>query len=417
MSLARAAGWAAAGWVAALALGCPQATPEADVAVDAPDAPRRIVNSAGALPRCAGTLRLPRNLRLTGHPQRDAFHLPCPGPVGCLTSEEDALVYRPSAREVLARLGPHALRWSPTRPDVASWRGQLVAGVSLRGDTLLLSTTTTTQVFHSTLADPVLFPTPALRAEERVDMLLAPKPGHPCLVVRHGPKNAPVAARVVCLDGTPLPLAAPIHWLEREVVGHFQVDTNLAVAAVGLDGRVWSRFDLQGPMPSLGYTPQRVMVTQRRKVRVEPAQGAPWEFTLAEDQTVVNRQSGVLILDGQRGLLERDAQGGVTPLVPQAGGHTTVAGAPLPGGAARERLQMAFDGDDRVAVLERVRLEDCRATDLVHLVVGRTVTTVASGDTVRMHPQFVLRTLHWVEGDPDYGAVTNPSGGTTVNLE
>jgi hypothetical protein len=377
-------------------------------------APAYLINNAATLRRCAGTLRLPRALRMEGFPARDALQLACTSPVGCVAGGPSLLVYRTDANTVAVRVGHHVGTFSTQH--AVRWHGQAFPGVTLGHTVALLSTPETTVVLDGELATPRAFSTPAVAQDETVVAVASPGPGRPCLVVRRQFPDGAGVTRTVCLDGTVLPWDAPVRSASGEVVGKQRFELDGTVTVHSVDGVLWAAYDQTQTPPSISHVPDRVLVVQRGLAQVIPRTGAPWSFELGPDVAVLNREAGILLVDGTRGLVEQRGPAQTAPLVPNAGPTTDLAGRVLPQGAQRERIQVASDGKNRVAVLERVRLADCHAHDLVHLVVGQTVTTVAQGDRVRLFPQFVLGVLQWVEGDPDY-SVPGDGDGTSVKLD
>ncbi len=376
--------------------------------------PLRILNNAATLPRCAGTLRLPRAMHVEGFPARDALQLACDAPVGCLVGGPSTVLYRTDANTVAVRVGHHGANFSTQH--AVRWRGRAFPGVTLGHTVALLSTPESTVVLDGAVAAPLEFPTPAVARDETVVGVVGPGPGRPCLVLRRRFSDEAGVTRVVCLDGTALPWDGPVRSANGEVVGRQRFEVDGTVTVHSLEGVLWAAYDQTQAPPNISHVPDRVLVVRRGLAQVIPRTGAPWSFELGPDAAAFNRPAGILVVDGRRGLVDQRGPAQTAPVVPGAGPTTDLAGRVLPQGAQRERIQVASDGKDRVAVLERVRLADCHAHDLVHLVEGHTVTTVAQGDQVRLFPQFVLGVLQWVEGRPDY-SVPGDGDGTSVRLD
>ncbi len=366
---------------------------------------------AAAVDDCRYTVRRPERQVLRAWDGRflDDERISCFGRSRCLVGFEDTRVYRQELGRLVIEVGER--RWQRAVPRavpkrIAAWSSLGHAVVSQHAVALVGPA----EIEVLWAGGEATFPRPALEKGEAFGGIALVGNGIGMSLIEHEHAGLPVRPFVwlrapTAQDGGSGATSAPM-LRDGVVIGQIERAPQGWKVTLASGPSVVVPLDTPAP-PGLWITRDGDVIArdEERLLALAP-DGARQELSLDDEDRVVGLDDRVYLLGPKRGV-ERVTASGLSVILARAAGHD-LGGDALPKGAVVERLQVSGDDERRVAVIERIAFPGCRAEDRVHLVDvnARTVTTLASGDRVRLHPRFARGKLHFTEAESSYEVIS-----------
>ncbi|MEW5850248.1 MAG: hypothetical protein AB2A00_15775 [Myxococcota bacterium] len=385
-------------------LACPRTEEPVDPAREV----RRLMSGV-APEHCQRVLRQAEDLHVVGwaNGQMTTDKLPCHGGALCFDGADDAVALRQVDDALDVRVGTH--RWRGNVEEGSKLGGKL-HGVLLHHGLGLVAMPEGWLLLDAREAAPLPIPPLKLEEDESVTSVRRFPTGHAVTVVNRERCDEVKARRLVWIAGRPEPMlervpdgAEPMLSSKRGLLGWYQCTSPQTLTVTRVDG---ARVDFPVPChnpPTVDMHTGVMVLHGAGEVQVSIHDGKPFRQPLVSGLCVTTDVDRALVLDPREGVLEVTSEG-FKQHIP-APRDRDMAGTRLPAGSVREKVRFYTHGARReVLVNERIRHESCYVEDRIHLLdlATRKVTTLASGDRVRMHPQPALGGWYWVEGTPRY---------------